>query len=254
MCKNCIYDLIWPLCCVYVFDNRGSVFGPLNERWPVEDSGGSRRLYAATTRSVLHWGSLRHLLWQGPLLCVQHQRKAIGTYGGGRQHKGKHDLKPLSISHGNGVGSSCNSICSIFSLCISFLSLSVLSCQLSGVWLNTGMICLWASLFSFSWLLNPQGPDLSFDLQGHKMPLSLHVCLCVFESEKESDMASGKASCIRGHICHWRAELLKSSSSLFLIAAPSLSLSAGPGKIHRALRPPPLSLCPAHTYPHLHPI
>ncbi|KAI2668565.1 Lipopolysaccharide-responsive and beige-like anchor protein [Labeo rohita] len=48
---------------------------------------------------------------------------------------------------------------------------SVIKC-----WHDLPMGLLLSSLhLSFFWLLNPKGPELSFDLQGYKMPLNLHI-------------------------------------------------------------------------------
>lgn len=181
--------------CLFVCDNRGSMSCPLYERWPVEDSGRSRRLCAATFGYVLHWGSLCHLLWQGPLLCVQHQRETTGTYGGGRQHQGKHEHKLPSVRlcrierQANELGSSRMSVCpSFFLLSFHFCySACVLSCQLSGVWLNVGMICLQALLFPLSISLS-----LSFStLRVQICPLICRAtkchstCMCVWECARE---------------------------------------------------------------------
>lgn len=75
------------------------------------------------------------------------------------------------------------------SLSISVLSICVLSCQLSGDvikrWHDLPIGLALSSLhLSFSWLLNPKGPNLSFDLQGYEMPLNLHVCMRVSKREE----------------------------------------------------------------------
>lgn len=92
-------------------------------------------------------------------------------------------------SKGKGLGSSCLSICPPFSysLSIYFLRLSVLSCQLSGVWLNAGMICLWASFFPLSislsfgfWTLRVQiCPLICRATKCHS------TCMCVWERARE---------------------------------------------------------------------
>lgn len=89
----------------------------------------------------------------------------------------------------NKLGSSRMSICSSFSF-ISFhfcCSACVLSCQLSGVWLNAGMICLQASLFPLSislslgfWTLRVQiCPLICRTKKCHS------TCMCVWECARE---------------------------------------------------------------------
>ncbi len=76
---------------------RGAVSGPHYHWGSSEGSGGPRQLCASPPDLSVQWGSLHHLLRQGSVLQLQHQRQAAGPDGDQRLHTGMFSTHFLSV-------------------------------------------------------------------------------------------------------------------------------------------------------------